>query len=173
MATTHSLIQTATVATAINSFGFTAIPGTYTDLLVKLSMRLAGTGNIVDDTRFSFNGSTSNFSGRRLFTDGQSRYSDVIVRDFAQTPNNSTGLNIFGVAEFYITNYASSNYKVISADSMSDNNITSAVNSIWYGYLAAMQWSDTAAITSITFTNAGGGNFLANSTAYLYGISNA
>jgi len=72
----------------------------------------------------------------------------------------------FGNGQVYIPNYAGSNNKSTSADTVSEDNATLA-----YSALTAGLWSNTAAITSITI--AAVTNFAQYSTAYLYGISNA
>jgi hypothetical protein len=82
-------------------------------------------------------------------------------------PSTSTA-STFSNAELYIPNYAGSNNKSSSVDGVSENNATASNMA-----LTANLWSDTAAITSIKLTPAGGGNFVQYSTAYLYGISNA
>jgi hypothetical protein len=64
----------------------------------------------------------------------------------------------------YIPNYASSNYKSFSIDSVTENNGTVA-----YQIMHAGVWSNTAAITSLTIT-AAGGNLAQYSTATLYGV---
>jgi hypothetical protein len=73
----------------------------------------------------------------------------------------------FNNADLYIPNYAGSNNKSFSIDSVSENNGTAAVASLFAGL-----WSQTAAITSITLTSRNG-NFDQYSTAYLYGVNNA
>ena len=39
MATTYKLISSVTVSTATNTISFTSIPQTYTDLVIKASLR--------------------------------------------------------------------------------------------------------------------------------------
>ena len=82
---------------------------------------------------------------------------------------NNTGdtANTFTNSEFYIPNYAGSNYKSISGEQTRENNGTSA-----YIYLHALLWSNTAAINRVTL-NAITNNFAQYSTAYLYGVKNA
>jgi hypothetical protein len=58
-------------------------------------------------------------------------------------------------------NYTSSNYKSISANTVNERNATAVTME-----LAAILWSNTAAITSIALTPAAG-NFAEHSTAYL------
>ena len=107
---------------------------------------------------------------RRLFGNGSSVASDTGGGNFnyiAQVPNASATASTFGNSEIYIPNYASSGYKSISADSVSENNATAA-----YAFMAALLWSNSAAINRITITGLGS-SFVQYSTATLYGIKNS
>ena len=147
--------------------GFTSIPATYTDLVVKVSAR-DDRALTVDGVLISFNGSTSNFTNKYLDGDGASTSSGTIARLTANAPGATATGSVFGNGEIYIPNYASSNYKSFSGDSVTENNATAALAGLF-----ANLWSDTAAITSITLTPSNGTLFDQYSTAYLYGISNA
>lgn len=147
---------------------FSSIPNTYTDLILKVSARLAsGSGFMLLD----FNGlSTANFSHRVLEGNGSSAYSFV-----SGNTNYATGLvgagdtaSTFTNAEFYIPNYAGSTNKSVSIDGVTENNATTA-----YADLEALLWSNTAAITQIKLTTSSAANFAQYTTAYLYGVSNA
>jgi len=70
----------------------------------------------------------------------------------------------FASGEMYIPNYAGSNSKSFSADSVQETNASLA-----YSYLMAGLWSNSSAITSIALTPFTG-NFAQYSTATLYGI---
>jgi hypothetical protein len=79
--------------------------------------------------------------------------------------------NTFGSIDIFIPNYASSKYKSVSADSVTENNATAA-----FARFGAAVWSDTAAITSLTLFNQDytpSNAFMQYSTAYLYGIKNS
>ena len=147
--------------------GFTSIPATYTDLVVKVSAR-DDRALTVDGVLISFNGSTSNFTNKYLDGDGASTSSGTLARLTANAPGATATGSVFGNGEIYIPNYASSNYKSFSGDSVTENNATAALTGLF-----ANLWSDTAAITSITLTPSNGTLFDQYSTAYLYGISNA
>ncbi|CAB4222006.1 hypothetical protein UFOVP1649_5 [uncultured Caudovirales phage] len=82
--------------------------------------------------------------------------------------SNASTASTFGNAEFYIPNYAGSNYKSASFDGVGENNATQA----WMG-LGAGLWSNTAAINQLTLTVAGGTTYLTYSSASLYGILKA
>ena len=162
---TYTLISSVTVGSGgAANIDFTSIPATYTDLLVKSSLR-ENSGN--EYYLVSFNSSTSNFSSRYVEGDGNSVGSSTLAR-FAGRVNASTSTaSTFSNTDFYIPNYAGSNNKSYSVDSVNENNATSAQKTLIAGL-----WADTSAITSISFSLPAG-NFVQYSTAYLYGISNA
>lgn len=168
MATTYRRIGSVTVGSGgATSIEFTSIPSIYTDLVLKTSLRTDRALEI-DAILFTLNSSTSNFTFRRLFGDGSSVTSDtgtrtVVIAD-AATSTSST----FSNNEIYIPNYADSNRKSYSVDSITESN-----NTYSRADLIAGLWSDTSAITSITLTPNIGPNFVQYSTATLYGISKA
>mgnify|MGYP000710243465 FL=1 len=67
MAVTHKLIQTITVGSGGSaSIDFTSIPGTYTDLIIKHSLRSA-VSTTLNDCYLRFNSSTSGYSERMIY----------------------------------------------------------------------------------------------------------
>ena len=149
-----------------SSIDFTSIPSTYTDLVLKLSGRSTANDNWAN---ISFNGSTASFSSRGLYGDGSSTGSysrSDNVNTIANDSSTSTA-STFSNGEIYIPNYAGSNNKSYSVDSVTENNATAVLTSLVAGLR-----SNTAAITSITLTP-NGGNFAQYSTATLYGIKNS
>jgi hypothetical protein len=149
-----------------SSIDFTSIPSTYTDLVLKLSGRSTANDNWAN---ISFNGSTASFSSRGLFGDGSSSGSYSRSDNVNTIANNTSSAtaNTFSNGEIYIPNYAGSNNKSYSVDSVTENNGTSALTSLVAGLR-----SNTAAITSITLTP-NSGNFAQYTTATLYGIKNS
>ena len=163
MASTMVALQTVTVgAGGSASISFTSIPQTYTDLKLVISPRNTAANNYGTIT---FNGSSSSFSRRILYGTGSSTASTAPNNAESLTINDSgTTASTFANYEMYIPNYASSNYKSFSIDSVTENNGTVA-----YQIMHAGVWSNTAAITSLTIT-AAGGNLAEYSTATLYGV---
>ena len=159
-------ISTVTVGSGgASSIEFTGIPTTYTDLVVKVSMR-ASYDNI--NWTLKFNSSGSGYSQRVLYGDGsnpasQSLTSQSVIYGYAMEKSTYTS-NTFNNVEIYIPNYAGSTNKSVSIDEVSENNATLSYQSIVAGL-----WSNTAAITSISV---GGytGNLTQYSSATLYGI---
>jgi hypothetical protein len=170
MADTFVKIATVTVGGAgAATMGFTSIPATYTDLVVKFSARDAAAGSPRLD--LSFNGSTTLSSGIRLTGSGSAAASSAIPNSptagYGGTSGGNDTASTFTNGEIYIPNYASSNNKSYSVDNVGENNATAALAA-----LVANLWSSSAAITSVTLT-AGSGTFQQYSTATLYGIKNS
>jgi len=174
MANTYEAIATVTVGSGgAASMTFSSIPGTYTDLAVKLSAR-TDRANINSDLYLQFNGiTTATYSFRRVYSDGSATFSDSL------TDNSSGGLcgtavganataSTFGNGEIYIPNYTSANAKSFSADSVNENNATTSLMGLYAGL-----WSGTNAITQITIKDYNSANFVQYSTATLYGIKNS
>ena len=168
MANTYTKIASATVgAGGASNFTFSSIPSTYTDLVFKLSARTATGG--VDNFLISFNGSSANFSYRELTGSGTGVASSSNVGGGVGLVNGSTmTASIFSNNDIYIPNYAGSTNKPFAADAVTENNLTVSYLQLW-----ANLWSNTAAITQISLTCAGGANFAQYSTATLYGIKNS
>ena len=174
MANTYTLIASSTVGSGgAASIDFTSIPSTYTDLVIKLSIRTTR-ASIIDYGAMRFNSdSGSNYSARYLqgFSGAASSSTNGNATQL-EIPNALNGdtstANTFNNAEIYIPNYAGSNQKSVSFDAVTENNATDAIT-----MLQAGKWSGTAAITSMTIYSANGFNFKQYSTAYLYGVKNA
>lgn len=165
MANTFELIASSTVgAGGASSIDFTSIPSTYTDLVIKLSVR----PNSADSIAIKFNGSTTGYVSKNLEGSGAS----------ASSGNNPasgryinyallTTSNTFTSGEVYIPNYAGSSYKSASADAVGEANATTA-----YADLNSILWSNTASINQVTLYFVSQ-SFVQYSTAYLYGVKNA
>ena len=171
MATTYEAIATVTVGSGgAATIDFTSIPATYTDLCFLLSFRAANSGSAGYDfyADMSFNGSTSTATFRRLAGYITTVASDTGTRLYAASFLGNTGTaNTFGNGQVYIPNYASSNYKSYGSESAAETNSTNN-----YLDMTAGLWSNTAALTSVTFTPSAG-NFAQYSSATLYGIKNS
>jgi hypothetical protein len=169
MATTYTLIASSTVGSGgATTIDFTSIPSTYTDLLLKVSLR----GDQASNTNaylISFNGSSTTFTNRRVYGNGASAASDSgSTNDFLVANGSSTTANTFQNGDIYIPNYAGSTNKSFSIDEVVENNATTG-----YNILSAGLWSTTSAINRVTLTGNGSTKFVQYSTAYLYGISNS
>jgi hypothetical protein len=158
------LIQTVTVGSggaASIEFGTGGtIPQTYTDLYLVFSLRTSASSTNAD---IGLNGSYADFTVRSLFGSGSGPTSETTVRIVGGITNQTPFTN--GAA--YIPNYTSSVAKSISIDTVSENNATTAYQTIWAGL-----WNPgtNTAITSLTLREDGGGTILEHSSASLYGI---
>lgn len=168
MANTYIAIATTTVGSGgAASIDLTSIPQTYTDLLLKLSIRTNRAATF-DNFELQFNNNTATqYSNLRLRGDGASASSssgadNKFIAISGVNASSSTS-NTFGSLEVYIPNYTGSTNKAVSIDIITETNASTA-----YAFLQAGLLSNTAAITSIKFSN--GETISEYSTATLYGI---
>ena len=172
MPATYKAIATVTVGSGgAANIEFTSIPATYTDILVKYSLRGSDAANYINN-RISFNSSTSGYSSKLLYGDGSAagsaNNSVTTAVDFsAYSTGTSATASTFSSGEAYIPNYAGSNNKSLSVDHITENNATGVITALTAGLL-----SNSAAITSLKITP-GSGTFAQYSTATLYGIKNS
>jgi hypothetical protein len=170
MANTMTLISSVTVGSGgAASIDFTSIPSTYTDLLLKVSVRTSRA--VVGSTLgVKFNGSSSSYSAKILEGSGAaaSSFSSTSYVYGGTVPGSSATASTFGNLEIYIPNYAGSTNKSASSDAVMENNATTSYND-----LAASLWSNTAAINQITLAEDTAATIVQYSTAYLYGVNNA
>ena len=168
MANTYTLISSVTVGSGgAANIEFTSIPSTYTDLVVWHSLRTTTGSYNSEDMGIDFNGSDANFSWIILRGD-QSSTSSNTNNLWSRINEASATANTFTNNQFYITNYASSNFKSISAESVIETNNAPKITD-----MNAVLWSNTAALTSIKLYHRFSNTLAQYSTAYLYGISNA
>jgi hypothetical protein len=172
---TYVLIEKYTVgaggASSVTLGSGGTIPQTYTDLVVKVSSR--NTDSVyARQIRVTLNGNTSNlYSYRHVYSDSgtatSSTESSVASLFSAWSDGATATASTFGNAEITIPNYTSSNNKSFNIDYVMENNSTS----VYLGLVAGL-WSNTSAVTSVSFST-NSGNFAQYSTFYLYGILKA
>jgi len=159
------LIESKTLATAAASIEFTSIPQTFTDLVFVINIRSTLAENYDDQLRVKFNTSTANFTNRQLQGNGSTTNSFSGSDPFiGYIPSANRTANTFGNAQMYVPNYTASTNKSASIDAVTENNATTAIQTIF-----ALLWSNSAAITGVSF-NALEGNLAAGSMVSLYGI---
>lgn len=160
-------ISTVTVGSGgASSVEFTSIPQIYTDLVIKLSLRLDSNPQSASwcSINIGLNGSSSNFTYRLLYGSGSGVAAQTGTTEIAWVDSSVATTSTFGNAELYMPNYTSSNYKSMSVDFVQEQNSTAALS----GILASL-WSSTSPVSSIKFTPPSGG-FAQYSSATLYGI---
>ena len=176
MANTFTLISTTTVgAGGAASIEFTSIPQTGTDLVLLCSLRSTRNSGGVTSIFIKVNDlTTSIYSTKQLDGDGASASSGGASSvaptassvDQGLTSQATNTANTFGNASFYFANYAGSTNKTISADSVSENNATTA-----YQRIAASMVATSSGITKITLLPVATFNWAEYSTASLYTVT--
>jgi hypothetical protein len=171
MPSTFTLISARTLTSSVTSVSLNSIPSTFTDLVIKGSIRTDFNTNNTG-LRVTFNGDTAtNYSGTAINAAGttvQSERRTSQSRTEFYTENGSTDIaNNFSNFEIYIPSYRLTQNKPMGGYGLAETNTTTGN----YMGVTANLWRNTAAITSITFTSVF--NYLAGSSFYLYGVSNS
>jgi len=169
MANTFDFLAKVELATDTATIDFTSIPQTYTDLCLKLSLRLS-TNSVDAYMRVNNNsGGNYNYSFYRWnavvgqATDKLSN--QTIDNNFMYAVASSWTADAFGISTFYFNQYAlTDQIKAYGGDSFTPQNSNDQWSQWHAGY-----WQQNSAINQITITNPSG-SFASKSTAYLYGI---
>jgi hypothetical protein len=167
MPNTYTLISSNVLASSTASVNFSAIPSTYTDLVIKAGIRNTSTTTI---TRVRLNGVTSGYSGLSITGNGSTASSESQSTAYlygGELNDSTTTANTFTSMELYIPNYTWSKQKAVSTFASTEN-FGSSAKIIAYSGLSNI----TSAITSIEIYVATN-SFAEGSSFYLYGISNA
>lgn len=170
---TYKLIASTTLSSTASTITFSSIPNTYTDLVLVASVKTNQASN--SDGAYallSLNGtSTTNSGGRNCYTDaGAGSY---YAGTNYSAPNYVLGWGSgsdtgWSCTTFYIYNYASTAFKSIRSDSWQEANTQfNCRNGMSAGF-----FDSSSAINSVTI-NSAVGSYIAQSSMYLYGISNA
>lgn len=174
MANTYTLIASNTISTPSYSVTFSSIPQTYTDLKLVFSARSDYGSAGGSEVSIQLNSITSGYTSSMIYTNSGTSVSSATSSNPFFTwgggmVNTSSTANIFANSELYIPNYTLSRAKSAVTDSMTENN-----GSAIFGQIVAHQSTNTAAVDSITiYAWQSFIKFVANSTFYLYGVSNA
>jgi hypothetical protein len=173
MPSTYTLISSNVLGSSAASVTFSAIPSTYTDLVLRVSAR-TNKASTTTDLTVRVNGNTSAIYSRvRLRGSGSAASSNLdtnqtqIQNDQGLDGNNAAS-NTFSSNEIYIPNYLSSANKPASIFSIQEDNLSTA-------YITALACliRDTNPITSILLYAESGVDFVSGSSFYLYGIKNS
>jgi hypothetical protein len=171
MPTTYTLISSNVLSTAAASVTFSSIPATYTDLVLRMSLRGSdGGGNqIYFDL---INGTTTSIYSSMKFvgstgSNTASRQTGVTFAADPLTGGSTYAANIFSSHEIYIPNYRISQSKPSFSFNVAEDNSTAPQMSINAGL-----WIDNAAITSFRIRNVYA-NLVSGSSFYLYGVKSS
>jgi len=138
--------------------------------LVVCSLRSSNSldGQNYGAATLAINGSTANLTRRNLIGLGSGTPESYSGTSISVLTNGSTSTaNTFTNSSVYFPNYAGSTNKSMSFDLVMENNGTLAFQEIMAGL-----WSQTTAISSLTFTASGSGaTLVAGSTISLYKIT--
>ena len=175
MANTYTLISSNTLSSSAASVTFSSIPATYTDLVLRISARLAV---YASDVAIQFNSdTTSNYSRTTLQGDGATatsgRTSNSTYTNWLGMANSTTPAtaNTFSNYELYIPNYTTTGSKQPGGFGVTESNISTGDYTTWITTEAGL-YRGTAAISTILLdpTTPSGGSFITGSSFYLYGI---
>jgi len=172
MANTYTLIASNVLTGSAASVTFSAIPNTYTDLVIKASIRSTRTSNTTDTITLRFNGdSTTLYSDTFIRGSGASAISSsntsnsYITGQYA-TANSSTA-DTFTSFEYYVPSYLASQNKPVGLSVAHEQNATTA-----YLFGGAGLYRSTSALTSVEI-GLSNGNVASGSSFFLYGIKNS
>jgi hypothetical protein len=167
---TYTLINSNVLASSAASVTFSAIPSTFSDLVVRVSARSTGTSYTLV---LNINGSSGDYSATFLQGNGSAASSSAGSAQAAAYQYGGVNLstytaNSFSSAELYFPNYTGSTKKPYSDFAVTETNATAAEI-----FAHANLWDNTATITQFVFSLTGGNSFTSGSSFYLYGISDA
>jgi hypothetical protein len=168
MAFTYSKLAEVTVGSGgAAEMDFTSIPGNYTDLIIKICGRSSRSGANIDEVYLRFNSNTGSFSNRYLQAAGSgtpTSSSGSYALWTGYVPAATATGTAFSNSEIYIPNYAGSNSKSLSVDTVQEDNITAA-----YITMHANLWNVSSPIINIRIYTLIG-SFIQGSSATLYGV---
>lgn len=169
MPVTYNLIASNMLTTSAASVTFSAIPNTFTDLVLRVSARGDTEGAVNGRFRIEFNGDFgfTNYKSTSLVGDGSSATSSRSTERILVTMSGQTA-DGFGSAEVYIPNYLSTVNKPMGIFGVAESN-TANVNMA----AGAGLYLSSSAITSVTIRQHSGTNFVSGSSFFLYGIKNS
>ncbi len=167
----YESIATVTLGSDTATITFSSIPSTYKHLQIRGIFR-SSTGSAVDNLAFRLNGDTgANYATHTLIGNGSAASAAAFTgNNFmylpSASPDAANASALFAGAVIDILDYAntSKNTTVRSLNGYDDNGAT-AYRRV---QLSSGLWLNTAAVTSITFSNSG--NLAAATSFALYGI---
>jgi hypothetical protein len=169
MPTTYQLIASNVLGSNAASVTFSSIPSTYTDLVLRMSLRNTH-GTVSSEGRLEVNGITSfiysytGLSGNGSTASSNGTTATVRFSEFPITGSTAT-TNTFSNVEIYIPSYTANINKPFNSFGVDETN---AVNAIIKTQAALIQ--TTAAISSIYIYNLSTFEYVAGSSFNLYGI---
>jgi hypothetical protein len=177
MATTYTLIAGTTLSSTSATIEFTAIPQTYTDLLLKITDHIdQSSTQYYNYVKFNDNTSAiyNNVAMYGRQASGFVTIEDVNQTKFFDDPYQTLGTGttatVFSHKEMYIPQYTSSSVVKLIQNNYTLINSSTANSDI--GSHAGL-FNSTSPITKITLFNFSSWVFQIGTTAFLYGIKNS
>jgi len=177
MANTYTLISSNVLSSAAASVTFSAIPATYTDLVLRASTRGNNSGLITETVIIQFNSdTTTNYSSTNLFgnattPESSSTISATQVNMLRVGDGSTATADTFGSWEVYFPFYLSTVAKPFSYSGAPESNV--ATTGMFQTPVGASLYRGTSAISSIILKPFSSTNFVSGSSFYLYGIKNS
>jgi hypothetical protein len=147
MANTYTLIESQVLGSAAASVTFSAIPATYTDLVLRISARSDRTVSVTQPIRLECQWNWRHF----IFVDRINwktalplHHPELASTSYIEQAYATAGgatANTYGSAEIYIPSYLASQNKPISGFSNSENNATDASISAVAGLFSSLPLS--------------------------------
>jgi hypothetical protein len=163
MPQTYNLIATAN-AGGLTAGTFSAIPQTYTDLVIVCNTRVTSAWDI---QAFQINGAGSGYD--QIYSESTGQTSGSGTAQISYRVNYIPGTsysNIWDTSIYHLLNYSQGNtYKTLLTQGAAAANGSFFTQSTVSTYAGA-----TTAVTSIVWGTANGGTYAANSVIRLYGI---
>lgn len=175
MASAIQKIATLTASGSSSTMDFTGFPSSYTDLIIKVNVRSQrSSGPIQDGLLIKFNSlGGSNYSYWMMYSDSGSAQGDLSNPTSSifggYIPSALATSNVYSNGEVYISDYADTTHnKTVKTNVVSENDGVQA-----YMSFVAGEFLNTSAITTISLVTGSGSNWVAGSTATLYGVTKA
>ena len=172
MANTYTLISSNVLTGSAASVTFSSIPSTYTDLVLKCSIRGTQASDWLS-LRLKINNDASAFYSDTTIEGAGSggassfRNSGSTTTFLGQVNGSTTTSNTFSNNEIYIPSYTASQSKPLSSITASETNATVAII-----HANANLYRSNTAISQL-YLSLSSGNFDTGSSFYLYGIKNS
>ena len=166
---TTQIAQTVVSGTSTGAVTFSSIPGTYTNLRLVISGRTSDSA-ADENVNLTLNSDTGNnydyiylINGTSILNSKAQPNAPVMI-----VPGSTAASSTASQGEIRLSGYASTSFYKTFA-SVPSTYVTDTTVGDLTQWSFAGQWRNTAAITSITLTDGGGGHFMAGSIFTLYG----
>ena len=172
MPSTYQLIASTSLTGTAATVTFSNIPATFTDLVLRASYRIDVAGAYGQNPFLILNSDTSaNYYNQFLQGNGTnaSGNESIGTANLQMQSADSAGntANTFTIQEVYFYQYRWGKPKVVSQFKSSENDSAGNEMHVYTNY-----YNSNTAISSIV-ADIASGNFVANSTFWLYGIKNS